>query len=121
MSWKFWQKKEEEKGLAGTQTNKLPGPRAMPDPVGRYLVVQMKKDPDWVWKLEAVVRPRPESKSAFDVRVFDANQLYAKKVNVKNYLSLDAHPDLVLFEGWYDKKTMKVEITRKENSTQQAA
>jgi len=121
MSWKFWQKQSEEAGLAEAKPAKLSGPKAMPDPIGRYLVVQLKKDPDWVWKLEVVVRPRPEGKTASDFRVFEANQVYAKNVSVKNYLSLDAHPDLILYEGWYDKRSMKVEITVKDKDALRAA
>lgn len=121
MNWKFWQKQSEETGPAGAAPVKLSGPKAMPDPVGRYLVVHLKKDPDWVWKLECVVRPRAEGKNVNDIRVFDANQVYAKNVHVKNYLSLDGHPDLILYEGWYDKKTMKVEIAPKGETKLRAA
>ena len=59
---------------------KLPGPKQIPETVGRYLVVKMKKDPDMVWGLEAVLRPRAEEKNVFDVRVFDVNQAASKNV-----------------------------------------
>ena len=114
MSWKFWEKKPEGNMPSENKESKLPRPKAIPDPVGRHLVVKLKKDPDWVWKLESVAMPRPETKSAFSIRVFDTNQTSSKNVVVKDYHSLDAHPELILFEGWYDKVSMKVEIAAKE-------
>ena len=120
MNWKFWQKKPEQVSTE-PKVVKLPGPKSIPEPVGRHLVVQLGKDPDWVWKLEAVVRQRPESKSAFDIRVFDRNQTESNKLRIINYNSFDAHPELILFEGWYDKKSMKVEIAVKEIPTSRAA
>ena len=110
MSWKFWEKKVEAVAPAGTKAEKLPGPKEIPYPVGKHLVVSMGQDPDWVWQLKGVVRHRPESKDAFDVRVFSDSDAAMKKVPVKNYNSLDAHADLILFEGWFDKKSMDVQV-----------
>lgn len=110
MGWKFWEKKAGS-NESHTGEVKLPGPKSIPESVGRYLVVKLKKNPDWTWNLEAVVRKRPEGKSAFDVRVFDASQATAKNVRVINFNSLDANPDLILYEGWYDKKTNQVELS----------
>jgi hypothetical protein len=39
-----------------------------------------------------------------------------KNVTVKDYNSLDEHPDLILYEGWFDKKSMKVQIKEKERA-----
>jgi hypothetical protein len=35
-------------------------------------------------------------------------------VTVKDYTSLDGHPELILYEGWFDKKSMKVQIEEKK-------
>ncbi|MBN2059089.1 MAG: hypothetical protein JW882_01620 [Deltaproteobacteria bacterium] len=32
----------------------------------------------------------------------------------KNYSSLDAHPDLILYKGWFNKKSMEVQIEEKK-------
>ena len=106
----FWKKRPAKEEPPRPQAEKLPKPKDIPDLVGRYLVTEMGKDPDWVWKLKGAVRQRSESKGAFDVRVFDAAQAAAKKVTVKDYTSLDEHPDLILYEGWFDKKSMKVQL-----------
>ena len=93
-----------------SKVEELPGPKGIPALVGRYLIRQMKKDPDWVWKLKGVVRPRLEGKHAFDFRVFDEAQAVAKKVTIKDYDSLNEHPDLILYQGRFDKKSGEVQI-----------
>jgi hypothetical protein len=109
MKWKFWEGKTET-GEQRPESHKLPKPKDIPEPVGRYLVVELGKNPDWVWNLKAVVRPRPDGKDRYDVRVFNLSTAAQAKVTVKDYTSLDGHPEAVLYEGWYDKKSFKVEI-----------
>lgn len=109
----FWKKKPEE--VKKEKAEKLPGPKEIPELAGRYLVVQLKKNPDWVWRLRGVVRPNPaKGKKAFDVRVFDEAQVAAKKVKVKDYNTFDEHPGLILFEGWFDKESMRAELVEKK-------
>jgi hypothetical protein len=114
MFWKFWKKQR----VTGTETKveKLPGPKEIPELAGRFLVNTKKKDPDWVWKLKSVVRKRPESKDAFDVRVFDESQAAQKGggVTVKDWNTLDEHPDLILYEGWFNKKTLEAELEERK-------
>jgi len=117
MYWKFWKKEAVTGEPSQAKGEKLPRPKDIPEPVGRNLVVKHGKDPDWVWGLKGVVRHRPEGKHAYDVRVFNMNDAAAKKVSIKNYTSLDGHPELILFDGWFDKKSMEVHITEKERPT----
>ena len=100
----FWRKGEKP------EVEKLPGPKDIPELVGRYLITELKQNPDWVWKLKGVVRQRSEGKDAFDFRVFDEAQAAARKVTVKDYTSLDEHPDLILYRGRFDKKSGEVQI-----------
>ena len=102
MFWKFW---EHEKTKAGEV--RLPGPKGIPQPVGSHMVVKEKKNPDWVWKLKGVVRPT-EKKTAFYCRVFDEAQAAPAGVKVKDWSSLDEHPDLILWEGYLDEETHMV-------------
>ena len=115
MSWKFWERKGD-----GSQ-KKLPGPKDIPYPVGRHLVVDKGQDPDWVWALQGVVLPKEGEKNVFYVRVFSANDASMKKIKVKDYHSLDEHPELILFQGWFDKKTMDVEVEAPSQSRPRAA
>ena len=98
----FWNRKQAQEGK-----KRLPGPKGIPGPVGSYMVVQMKKDPDWVWQLKGVVRPAGEKKT-FYCRVFSEAQVAQAGVKVKDWASLDDHPALILWEGYFDEKTNEV-------------
>jgi hypothetical protein len=100
MSWKFW-----EKSPTGAKNRKLTGPKGLPHPVGRIMVVEKGENPDWVWGLKSVERPTEGKKYRFDVRVFDTNAADKKGISVRDYTSLDKASDLILYEGWYDKKS----------------
>ncbi len=116
MSFKFWGKKGE------VSSRKLPGPKEIPYPVGRYLVVDRGHDPDWVWGLLGVLLPREGEKNTFQVRVFSANDASMKGISVKDYHSLDEHPDVIIFQGCFDKKTLEVvEIESPSDSKPRAA
>jgi len=93
---------------------KLPGPRSIEELVGRQMVVDLKKDPDWVWQLRSVVRRRSGGAHRFDFRVFNEAQVAAKKVKVKDYTSLDNYPELILYQGWFDKVSMEVHFEEKK-------
>jgi hypothetical protein len=67
--------------------------------------VEKGENPDWVWGLQSVERPMEGKKYCFDVRVFDPNANAKKGISVKDYNSLDQVPDLILYEGWYNKKS----------------
>ncbi len=109
MSWKFWKKEPGSAGPSEAKQEKLPPPRDIPEDVARHLVVKLNKNPDWVWRLKAVVRQRPEGKGSYDVRVFERAD-----VAVNNYASLDEHPELILYEGWFDKDSHRVFIEEKD-------
>jgi hypothetical protein len=83
MNWKFWQKQPTQAATA--EGVKLPKPKEIHSAVGRHLVVNMGRDPDWVWSLKGVSRPRGNPKSAFDIRAFDASEAGEKGIVVKDY------------------------------------
>lgn len=118
MGWKFWQKKTGEGDVP--KVKKLPKPKDLPTGVGRFLVVDMKLDPDWVWNLKSVSAPR-EDRSSFDIRIFDEAEASAKDVWIKDFATLENHRDLILFEGWYDKNTWKMDIHDVRNVRDAAA
>jgi hypothetical protein len=98
----FWKRKDTKEG-----EEKLSGPKGIPDMVGRHMVVEEQKDPNWVWKLKVVVRPAGKKK-AFYCRVFNEAQVAEAGVNVKDWTSLDSHPDFIVWEGYCDKDTNTV-------------
>ena len=108
----FWGKKDN-----GANTEKLPSPKEIAEPVGRYLIVTMKQNPDWVWNLRSALRPKPEDKNSFDFRVFDGKKTASQNIIVKNFNTLAEHPDLILFEGSFNKKTFEVRLMGKEKAS----
>ncbi|MFP4316151.1 MAG: hypothetical protein ACLFQR_07985 [Desulfovibrionales bacterium] len=106
MGWKFWQKKEDIKGSKAA----LPKPKDIPDEIGRYLVIQKQMDPDFVWALKGVMKAQTENVKIWDYRLFCPTAAQEAGVSVVNYHSLDAHPELVLFYGQFDKSTKKFDI-----------
>ena len=100
MGWMFWKTSDQETGL--------PGPKSMPQAVGSYLVTHESMSPDLVWHLKTVSIPRPGDKNVFDIRVYASNEAESKGVKVINYHSLDNHPAVVMFDGWYNKETHAV-------------
>jgi len=114
----FWRKKKEEaapaegKGAA-EKVEKLPGPKMLPEIVGNHIIKNMEKDSGWTWRLSAVMRPRAGGGKAFDVRIFATYEAAGRNIKVKDYTTLDEHPELILFEGWFDKDAKKVELVEK--------
>ena len=49
-------------GKRDKDSHNLPGPKEIPDVLGRYLVVSEKKDPNRVWKLSGVTRHNADVK-----------------------------------------------------------
>jgi len=113
MNWKFWQKEKNGENSSGTKEVKLAKPKDLPDRVGMHMVTQLKEDPDWVWNLKCVMRPKPDEKRAFEVRIFNPADAMRQGVVIKNFDSLDDHADLILFFGWFSKDTGLVKIEKR--------
>jgi len=110
MGWKFWRKNETTAAPNGGNNQRLEKPKDIPMEVGRHLVVNQGLDPDWVWGLKCVRKPRQNSKSAFDIRIFCSVTAAQQGVKIRDYASLDNHADLIIFAGWYDKSTSIVHV-----------
>ncbi len=73
------------------------------------------KDPDWVWNLKAAVKPvEGGKKSERLIRVFDPQTARSKGIKVHNYDTLDAYPELIIYEGLFDRGSHQVELEFKE-------
>ena len=54
---------------------------------------------------------KPKEKTGrFDIRVFSDRMAGAAKVSAKDYSTLNEYPDLILYDGIYDKKYRKVQL-----------
>jgi len=103
----FWGKKSAKEEV------KLSGPKEIPGLVQNYLVAERKMDPDLVKLLRAVQR-KSTTGATFEIRVFDESEMKAKKVQVKDYSSLDESPDLIIYEGFFDEGTKQVKLEEKK-------
>jgi len=63
---------------------------------------------------KAVIRKSETGEAPLNIRVFDNSEAIAKKVQVKDYASLDEHPDLTLYEGWFDERSKQVKLEEKK-------
>ena len=103
----FWNKKSAK------EEGKLSGPKEIPGSVQTYLVAERKWDPDLVKLLKVVVR-KSTTGATLNIRVFDNSEAIAKKVEVKDYTSLDECPDLIIYEGWFDEGAKQVKLEEKK-------
>lgn len=95
-------------GKKQTQGSSLPKPNVLPDPVGTYLVTELKMEPDYVWRLMSVKRPWPDNKKTYHFRIYDERVTGPKGIVITDYLSLDNYPDLILFQGVCDSANYNV-------------
>ena len=95
---------KKEKPAGEVKPVSLRKPEEIPYPVGRDLVVVYKQNPDMVWELKAVTRRHADNPAVYDFRVFSLDDTSRQGVRVQNFDTLDQHPDLILYEGWYNKK-----------------
>jgi hypothetical protein len=104
--------KKQEKPEA-TKTEILPGPKIITGIVEKYFVNEQKWNPEMLGIINMVIRKSPRSEKAFDCRVFDPSQTEAIELKVKDYTSLDAHPELIAYDGWFDEASRQVELAEK--------
>jgi hypothetical protein len=106
-NWKFWKTANKN----DQRPSKLPKPKDLPDRIGIHLITQLKQDPDWVWTLKGVVRPTTE-KNNFEIRIFDPEEAFLSDVIVTHFNCLEDFPELIRFEGYFNKNTGWVDIKR---------
>lgn len=117
MNWKFWKKTAAAPPAGAGKTQPKPAkpgkPRDLPQEVGRFLVVNAGQDPDRVWNLKCVLRAQEGTQNRYDFRVFDPGLLQRDKITVSSFATLDEHPDVIVYEGWYDKGSTRVTLAAK--------
>lgn len=97
-----------------SKAEKLGGPKPISPVVEKYITTEYKMDPDLAKLLKTVTRRSSTEAAGLNIRLFDESEAIAKKVQVKNYTSLDEHPDLIIYEGWFDEKSKRVKLEEKK-------
>ena len=114
MNWKFWKTADKNDQTLNHWSSKLPKSKDLTDRVGIHLVTQLKLDPDWVWSLKGAVRPTTDMHIC-DIRIFDPKEAVVGDVVINNYDALDRYPEMILFEGSFNKSTGWLDIKRTTN------
>ncbi len=109
----FWSKRSEKEEA---KEERLRGPHALPGLVQEHLVAERKMDPVLVGLLKDVVLKNATQENGWKIRIFDDSEALAKKVEVKNYTSLDEHPDLIIYDGWFDERSKQVKLEEKNRT-----
>ena len=73
-------------------------------------MVNLQWDPDYVWRLKSVAMPVDGETGRQQIRIFDPDKAAVARVAVKDFPSLDPHPDLIVLEGWFDKSSQETEL-----------
>jgi hypothetical protein len=107
MKWSIWNRRQS---AADPKAGKLPKPKELPTAVGRHMVVNLNWDPDEAWRLKAVFLPRMGDSDRPAIRIYDPDEAFRSRIEVKNYRSLDAHPELIVFEGWFDRSSNEIDL-----------
>ena len=110
MKWRFWEKPSSKENLVAGQKPKHFRPKDLPYFIGKHLVVNGQLEPDWVWSLKSVSRPAEGPQRRFDIRIFNPEQIAMSGVNIRSFEDLDARPDLILFNGWYDQNAIDFDL-----------
>jgi hypothetical protein len=102
---------------------KQPAPGNIPDIVQKYLVSEKIITTNIAHILKAVIRKKTGDGlvKAFDIRIFDEGDATARKIKVLNFDSLDQNADTIIFEGYYDEGTKKVQLEQKRAAWRETA
>jgi len=101
----FWNKKNDK------DEAKLSKPAIIPELVQKYLVAEKQMKPELALLLMGAARRN--ASSSRDLRIFDQADALANKVDIRDYNSLDTHPELILYEGTYDDSAHQVKLDEK--------
>lgn len=100
----FWKTKKKAKN----------GPIELDLYLSKIVAEEWEKTPfetdHWIQYM-AVQRPHGGDGDVVDIRIFDEWLAATGKVTITDYESLDAHPELILFEGQYNEKAKKADLT----------
>lgn len=107
----LWGKKK----TGDEKKERLSGPREIPVIIQNYLITEKKMDPDLVKLLKALIYKSSSDEKVNSIHIFDEADAVAKKINVKDYTTLDQHPDLIIYEGTFNEDSKQVKLEEKKS------
>lgn len=96
-------KLQKPKTIARRSTKGLFKPARLPAAAARYLTGQVGHNPTWVKGLKCVKRINADREDTYELRVFDEILAAENEVRIESYHSLDAYPELIIYEGWVNQ------------------
>jgi hypothetical protein len=85
-------------------------PRELPQRVYTYLVVTFEADVDRLARLKCVEQAGFEGeRPVIFIRLFNPEDA-GKIGGIRNFAALDQHPELILYEGYREETTDRIEI-----------
>lgn len=95
------------------------GPREIAHWAYMYLVTNLKIEPDYLSQMKSVEQMSFEGDTpVILIRIFDPKAL-PKTTVIENFVSLDQHPDLIIFEGHMEKESGKIHFHARQQATPQ--
>ncbi len=104
----FWKKKDGD-----AKTEKLTGPKDIPELVKKYVLAHNLIDAASLPFLKVLQKRSGAEEKKFDIRIFDPSDAEAREVKVADYNTLSANPEMVIAEGSFNEGTKQVELTVK--------
>ena len=95
---------------AENRVRKISKPSLVNQAIGRELILTHSLEPDLAWSLMQVAKHSYQDSTRYEVRVFSAKRAADRGVAVTDFNSLDNHPDLVLYHGWYVDKNQNARL-----------
>ena len=87
---------------SNSKSHTIDKPGAIPWELRHYLVTEKGLDPRCLCNHKCVRQPKENSKSAFNIRIFNFEKIAEQGVKVSDYASLNKHMHRVLLSGWYE-------------------
>ena len=85
-------------------------PRDIPQWAYRHLVIALKVDPDYLSQLKCVEQVNFDGDVLLNlIRIYDPKAV-EKSTQLKDFTSLDQHPELILYEGHMEKRSGRIHI-----------
>jgi hypothetical protein len=85
-------------------------PTNMPDRVYHYLVVTLRANPEHVSQLKCAEQVSYVGGVVVNlIRIFDPREA-EKTAKIKDFTSLDQHPELIVYEGYVEKESGHIHI-----------
>ena len=95
-------------------------PGDIPIPVNMYMVTHLNIDPDYLSQLKCVQQLDFVGDTLATLfRIFDPDMV-PPSVKIHNFVSLDQHPELIIYEGHINLASESIDVSRGSGTSKEA-